>query len=99
MLALEVSPLARNDADWYRLLDLAGITDTLIAMATGSTSAGLFDRRMLFGMKGTMPSRTRILRPRLDGGIRSKAARGELRRGLPVGLVWGSTTANPSAPG
>jgi hypothetical protein len=30
-----------------------------------------------------------VLRARLDGGIRSKAARGELRRGLPVGLVWG----------
>ncbi len=32
-----------------------------------------------------------ILRARLNGGIRNKAARGELRRGLPVGLVWGST--------
>ncbi|WP_321899912.1 recombinase family protein [Paraburkholderia heleia] len=30
-----------------------------------------------------------ILRARLDGGIRNKAARGELRRGLPTGLVWG----------
>jgi Recombinase len=30
-----------------------------------------------------------ILRARLDGAIRNKAARGELRRGLPVGLVWG----------
>ena len=30
-----------------------------------------------------------MLRARLDGGIRSKAARGHLRRGLPVGLVWG----------
>ena len=30
-----------------------------------------------------------ILRARLDGGIRNKAARGELRRGLPVGFVWG----------
>ena len=30
-----------------------------------------------------------VLRARLDGGIRSKAARGHLRRGLPVGLVWG----------
>jgi hypothetical protein len=29
------------------------------------------------------------LRARLDGGIRNKAARGELRRGLPVGFVWG----------
>ena len=30
-----------------------------------------------------------MLRARLEGGIRNKAARGELRRGLPVGLVWG----------
>src|SRR5579863_3956490 len=30
-----------------------------------------------------------IIRARLDGGIRNTAARGELRRGLPVGLVWG----------
>ena len=30
-----------------------------------------------------------VLRSRLDGGIRNKAARGELRRALPVGLVWG----------
>src|ERR1700730_10491740 len=30
-----------------------------------------------------------IARPPLNGGIRNKAARGELRRGLPVGFVWG----------
>jgi DNA invertase Pin-like site-specific DNA recombinase len=30
-----------------------------------------------------------MLRARLNGGIRNKAARGELRRGLPVGFVWG----------
>ena len=30
-----------------------------------------------------------VLRARLEGGIRNKAARGELRRGLPVGFVWG----------
>ena len=30
-----------------------------------------------------------MLRARLEGGLRNKAARGELRRGLPVGLVWG----------
>src|SRR2546425_1875023 len=30
-----------------------------------------------------------IIRARLDGGIRNKAQRGELRRELPVGLVWG----------
>jgi hypothetical protein len=30
-----------------------------------------------------------VLRARLEGGIKNKASRGELRRGLPVGLVWG----------
>jgi len=30
-----------------------------------------------------------VLRARLEGGIRNKAARGELRRGLPAGLIWG----------
>ena len=90
MLALEVSRLARNNADWYRLLDLAGMTDTLIADADGIYHPGLFNDRMLLGMKGTMSeAELHILRARLDGGIRNKAARGELRRGLPVGLVWG----------
>jgi len=32
-----------------------------------------------------------ILRARLDGGIRNKAQRGELRRGLRVGFFWGET--------
>ena len=41
-------------------------------------------------MKGTLSEmELHILRARLDGGIRNKAARGELRRGLPVGLIWG----------
>ncbi len=41
-------------------------------------------------LKGTMSeAELHILRARLEGGIRNKAARGELRRGLPVGLVWG----------
>ena len=90
VLALEVSRLARNNADWYRLLDLAGMTDTLIADADGVYHPGLFNDRMLLGMKGTMSeAELHVLRARLDGGIRNKAARGELRRGLPVGLVWG----------
>ena len=90
VLALECSRLARNNADWYRLLDLAGMTDTLIADADGVYHPGLFNDRMLLGMKGTMSeAELHILRARLDGGIRNKAARGELRCGLPVGLVWG----------
>ena len=90
VLSLECSRLARNNADWYRLLDLAGMSDTLIADADGVYHPGLFNDRLLLGMKGTMSeAELHILRARLDGGIRNKAARGELRRGLPVGLVWG----------
>jgi DNA invertase Pin-like site-specific DNA recombinase len=90
VLALECSRLARNNADWYRLLDLAGMTDTLIADTDGVYHPGLFNDRLVLGMKGTMSeAELHILRARLDGGIRNKAARGELRRGLPVGLVWG----------
>jgi DNA invertase Pin-like site-specific DNA recombinase len=90
VLSLECSRLARNNADWYRLLDLAGMTDTLIADADGVYHPALFNDRLLLGMKGTMSeAELHILRARLDGGIRNKAARGELRRGLPVGLVWG----------
>ena len=90
VLSLECSRLARNNADWYRLLDLAGMADTLIADADGVYHPALFNDRLLLGMKGTMSeAELHILRARLDGGIRNKAARGELRRGLPVGLVWG----------
>ena len=90
VLGLEVSRLARNNADWYRLLDLCGMTDTLIGDADGVYHPALFNDRLVLGLKGTMSeAELHILRARLDGGIRNKAARGELRRGLPVGFVWG----------
>src|SRR5713101_6032344 len=90
VLGLEVSRLARNNADWYRLLDLCGITDTLIGDSDGIYHPALFNDRLVLGLKGTMSeAELHILRARLDGGIRNKAARGELRRGLPVGFIWG----------
>src|ERR1700676_2678849 len=90
VLGLEVSRLPRNNADWYRLLDLCGITDTLIGDSDGIYHPSLFNDRLVLGLKGTMSeAELHILRARLDGGIRNKAARGELRRGLPVGFVWG----------
>jgi len=90
VLVLEVSRLARNNADWYRLLELCGVTDTLIGDSEGLYHPALFNDRLLLGLKGTMSeAELHVLRARLDGGIRNKAARGELRRGLPVGFVWG----------
>ena len=50
LLGLEVSRLARNNADWYRLLDLCGLTDTLIADADGIYHPGLFNDRLLLGL-------------------------------------------------
>jgi DNA invertase Pin-like site-specific DNA recombinase len=90
VLGLEVSRLARNNADWYHLLDLCAMTDTLIGDADGLYHPAWFNDRLLLGLKGTMSeAELHIIRARLEGGIRNKAARGELRRALPVGFVWG----------
>ena len=90
ILALEASRLARDNAAWYRLLDLAGVCDTLVADANGVYHPAMFNDRLILGMKGILAeSELHVLRARLEGGIKNKAARGELRRGLPVGLIWG----------
>jgi len=87
ILSIEVSRVARNNADWYRLLDLCGVTDTLIGDEDGLYHPGLFNDRLLLGLKGTMAeAELHVLRARLNGGIRNKAARRELRRVCP--LVW-----------
>ena len=80
ILALEVSRLARDNTAWYRLLDLAGACDTLVADADGVYHPGLFNDRLVLGMKGIMSeAELHVLRARLIGGIRNKAARGQLR--------------------
>jgi DNA invertase Pin-like site-specific DNA recombinase len=90
ILSIEVSRVARNSADWYRLLDLCGVTDTLIGDEDGLYHPGLFNDRLLLGLKGTMAeAELHVIRARLEGGIRNKAAKGQLRRGLPVGFLWG----------
>ena len=90
ILCLEASRIARNNAEWYRLLELCGVTDTLIGDLDGLYHPGLFNDRLLLGLKGTMAeAELHVLRLRLNGAIRNKAKRGELRRGLPVGLLWG----------
>jgi hypothetical protein len=64
-----------------------GFTDTLIGDADGIYHPAVFNDRLPLGLKGTMSEAE--LRAHLNGAIRNKAARGELRRGLPVGFVWG----------
>ena len=88
VLGLEVSRLARNNADWYRLLDLCGLTDTLIGDADGIYHPAMFNDRLVLGLKGTMSeAELHILRARLLGGIRNKAAR-DARPQLREGEEW-----------
>src|SRR4051794_25395580 len=89
VLGLEVSRLARNNADWHRLLEICALTDTLILDEDGLYHPGEFNDRLLLGLKGTMSeAELHFIRARLRGGQLSKARRGELKMGLPVGLVY-----------
>jgi DNA invertase Pin-like site-specific DNA recombinase len=89
VLGLEVSRLARNSSDWHRLLEICGLTETLILDEDGLYDPSNFNDRLLLGLKGTMSeAELHVLRARLQGGIRNKARRGELRMPLPVGLVY-----------
>jgi excisionase family DNA binding protein len=85
----EVSRLARNNTDWYQVLDLCSITDTLIADSDGIYHPGDFNDRLVLGLKGQMAeAELHMLRMRLTAALRHKAARGELRQHLPVGLDY-----------
>ena len=73
ILALEVSRLARDNAAWYRLLDLAGACDTLVADADGLYHPGLFNDRLVLGMKGIMSeAELHVLRARLAARSRTR---------------------------
>ncbi|WP_162145535.1 recombinase family protein, partial [Sinorhizobium meliloti] len=68
VLGLEVSRLARNNADWHRLLELAAMSRTLIMDEDGIYDAASFNDRMLLGLKGTMSeAELHILKSRLQG--------------------------------
>jgi len=88
VMGLEVSRLARNSMDWHRLLELCALSETLILDEDGLYDPAHFNDRLLLGMKGTLSeAELHVLRARLQGGIRHKARRGELKLPLPVGLV------------
>lgn len=89
VMGLEVSRLARNSADWHRLLEICALTKTLILDEDGVYDPSDFNDRLILGLKGTMSeAELHMLKSRLQGGILSKAKRGELKHALPVGLVY-----------
>src|ERR1700724_3389438 len=88
VMGLEVSRLARNCADWHRLLEICALSATLILDEDGLYDPAHFNDRLLLGLKGTMSeAELHVLRARLRGGIVNKARRGALEIPLPVGFV------------
>jgi DNA invertase Pin-like site-specific DNA recombinase len=84
----EVSRLARNNSDWYRLLDLAAAFNTLIGDYDGVYDLNQFNDRLLLGLKGTMSeAELHLLRLRMDAGRMRQVERGVYRHHLPTGLV------------
>jgi DNA invertase Pin-like site-specific DNA recombinase len=51
VLGLEVSRLARNSADWHRLLEICALRDTLILDKDGIYDPAQFNDRLLLGLK------------------------------------------------
>ncbi len=89
VFALEVSRLARSNADWYRLLELCALTQTLVIDEDSCYDPAYFNDGLLLGLKGTMAqAELHFLRARLLGGKLNKAKKGELRFPLPVGFCY-----------
>lgn len=89
VLGLEVSRLARNNRDWYQLLDLCSLTSTLIGDADGVYDPACFNDRLLLGLKGTMSeAELHVLQGRMLAGLQHKASKGELKFHLPPGYQF-----------
>src|SRR4029077_15099034 len=99
VMGLEVSRLARNNADWHRLLEICALADTLILDEDGVYDPTSFNDRLLLGLKGTMSeAELHVIKARLRGGILNKVRRGEYRCTLPTGLIYdqsGNVTLDP----
>lgn len=88
VLVLEVSRLARSCSDWYRVLELAALSGTLIGDEAGIYDPRDYNDRLLLGLKGTLSeAELYTLKTRLQGGRLNKARKGELAQPLPVGFV------------
>jgi DNA invertase Pin-like site-specific DNA recombinase len=88
VLMLEASRLARNNSDWYRLIEICGLTSTLIGDESAVYSPREPNDRLLLGVKGTLSEAELFtLRTRLYEGRWNKARKGHLQFPLPTGYV------------
>jgi len=88
IFGIEISRLARSNAEVARLMEFAAITETLLIDADGVYDPGDVNDRMLLGMKSTIGEvELHVMAQRLQAAKKAAAARGELRTPLPVGYV------------
>ena len=88
VLMLEASRLARNSSDWHRLIELCGLSHTLLADEGAIYDPRDPNDRLLLGVKGTLSEAELFtLRTRLHEGRWNKARKGLLHFPLPVGYV------------
>src|SRR5215468_8108581 len=91
VLMLEASRLARNNSDWYRLIEICGISGTLIADESAIYNPREPNDRLLLGVKGTLSEAELFtLRTRLYEGRWNKARKGQLQFMSPTGFVRGA---------
>ena len=89
VLGLEISRLARSNADLARLAEMARLTGTLLIDSDGVYDLADFNDWLVLGLKSTMSqAELHIMAGRLQAAKRAAAERGELRAPLPVGLVY-----------
>jgi DNA invertase Pin-like site-specific DNA recombinase len=101
IFGIEISRLARSNAEVARLMEFAAITQTLLIDADGVYDPGDINDRMLLGMKSTLGEvELHVMAQRLQAAKKAAAERGELRTPLPVGFVHdeaGEVVIDPDA--
>jgi excisionase family DNA binding protein len=101
IFGIEISRLARSNAEVARLMEFAAITETLLIDADGVYDPTYDNDRMLLGMKSTLGEvELYVMAQRLQASKRAAAERGELRTPLPVGYVHdeaGEVVIDPDA--
>jgi len=99
IFGLEVSRLARSNAETQRLLEYCGLTDTLVIDGDGIYDLRDVNDQIVLGVKGQLAQlELHVMSSRLHGAKRHAAERGELHFPLPVGLVYddeGNTIIDP----
>jgi len=86
--AREVSRFARNNRDWYQLIEMCSLVDTLLVDHEAVYDPRRANDRLLLGLKGNLSEyEIDLLRQRSVEARWAKARRGELVIQAPVGFI------------